>query len=47
MVGGWAVASPDYMQWKFMMNVGYIISLIGIIIMIPALILKKKDSEKS
>lgn len=45
MFGGWSVMSEDYVQWRAALNFGLIILVIGIIIMIPALILKKKSKS--
>ena len=41
--GGWAVMSEDYQRWQGYLSVGQIMVVIGIIIMIPAIILKKKN----
>jgi len=44
-LGGWAAVSEDYRQWRSFLSIGQIIVVIGIIIMIPALILKKKSKS--
>jgi len=45
MFGGWAMMSPDVRQWHAYVSVGWIMVVIGIIIMIPAIILKKKSNK--
>jgi len=42
MFGGWAMMSEDYQIWRFYVSIGQIMAVIGVIIMIPAIILKKK-----
>ena len=47
MFGGWAMLSPEYQSIVQELMFGYALAVIGIIIMIPGIILKKKkDSEK-
>ena len=46
MFGGMAAMSPEFLKWKAALSIGQIIIVIGIVIMIPAIILKKKDSRK-
>jgi len=45
MFGGWAMLSPDFRQMHAYVSVGWIMVVIGIIIMIPAIILKKKEEN--
>lgn len=47
MVGGWAMLSKDYQQWRAYLSIGQMIVVVGIIIMIPGIILKKKETEKA
>jgi len=43
--GGWAMMSPDVQQWRAYVSIGWIMTVIGIIIMIPAIILKEKEIQ--
>ena len=43
--GGWAMMSPDVQQWRAYVSIGWIMAVIGIIIMIPAIILKEKEIQ--
>jgi len=47
MFGGWAMMSELHQQRVAYLYMGYLIAVIGIIIMIPAIILKKKNPENS
>jgi len=47
MFGGWSMLSEDYQQWRAYLSIGQIIIVIGIIIMIPGMILKKKETTNS
>ena len=44
-VGGWAMLSKDYQQWRAYLSIGQIMVVVGIIIMIPGIILKTKKTE--
>jgi len=46
MFGGWAMMSPDVREWHTYLSIGWIMVVIGIIVMIPATILKKKDNPE-
>jgi len=43
--GGYAAFSPDYQNLLREISIGQMLIVIGIVIMIPGIILKKKDSE--
>ena len=45
MFGGWAMMSEDYQIWRVYVTIGQIMAVIGVIIMIPAIILKKKSDK--
>jgi len=44
LIGGLANLSPDYRQWHFYLNIGYALTVIGIIIIGSAVIPSKKSS---
>jgi len=46
MFGGWAMLSEEYQKWRIYVSIGQIMAVIGIIIMIPATILKKKENDE-
>jgi len=43
--GGWSAISPEYQESRMYVIVGQLMVVIGIIIMIPGIILKKKESS--
>ena len=43
--GGYAAFSPDYQNLLREISIGQMLIVIGIVIMIPGIILKKEDSE--
>ena len=45
LVGGFALANPDYQMLLREIFIGQMLIVIGIVIMIPAIILKKKEAE--
>ena len=47
LIGGLANLSPDYRQWLFYLNIGYLLSFVGIVSMIASLIWKKKETDDS
>ena len=47
MFGGWAMLSPEYQSIVQELMFGYVLAVIGIIIIIPAIIMKKESESQN
>jgi len=47
MFGGWAMLSPEYQSIVQELMFGYVLAVIGVIIMIPAIIMKKESESQN